>query len=138
MLSKRETDYQLVPPVKSEFCRRCKFYQAATSTCAIVEGSIAPGAWCSRFKKGNPTQPGIFEPEEGDHRTLSEIHEGTIQPMEVIQDLVELLSRLVSKPENEDEDIAKTPANPIDYHGEGQGQQPHNSLFASLKKMSED
>ncbi|MGI9387803.1 MAG: high-potential iron-sulfur protein [Methyloligellaceae bacterium] len=32
-------------------CSNCKFFEAETKTCEVVEGTIAPEGWCARYAK---------------------------------------------------------------------------------------
>lgn len=142
-----------------------------THTCEVVTGPIEFEGWCRLYRpsvaRENPDedmehstdeqgrymglskrqQPGIFDPGDVEDkpmgaRTVHEIHERTVNPMEVIGDLEELAARLEGIEdemehrlhEEYSEEEKATPANPIDYHTGSR--QPHNSLFASLDRLS--
>lgn len=50
-LTKDQVGYEN-PAKKADHCDDCRHYQ--DKSCAQVEGSIAPGAWCTIFNANNP------------------------------------------------------------------------------------
>lgn len=48
---KEEVNYTPVAAMKSERCALCKHFLPLHDKCKLVQGHIAPGAWCKLFKK---------------------------------------------------------------------------------------